>query len=90
MNIKGIGNSGIGRVAENIKRNKDVKAPNMEVGTKISDSIEISAEAKVKQMEIENAQKLEVVRERIASDYYNSEEVIQKVAEEILKEVSAE
>ncbi|MFO7446334.1 MAG: hypothetical protein R6W90_08205 [Ignavibacteriaceae bacterium] len=52
------------------------------------DRLEISAEAKVFESASKKVPNLEEIRQRIDSKYYNSEEVIQKVAEKILKEIS--
>jgi anti-sigma28 factor (negative regulator of flagellin synthesis) len=50
------------------------------------DKIEISEEAKALQGNSTD-KKLSEIREKINSGYYNSDEVLQKVAESILKEI---
>ena len=54
---------------------------------KESGKIEISKEAKIKSSEISDTSKLSLIKDRINSGYYNSDEVISKVADSILKEV---
>ncbi|GAB4129166.1 MAG: hypothetical protein Fur0015_03010 [Ignavibacteriales bacterium] len=49
------------------------------------DKIEISSEAKI--MQKESLKNLEQIKQKIASGFYNSEEVLNKVADEILKEI---
>jgi anti-sigma28 factor (negative regulator of flagellin synthesis) len=50
------------------------------------DKIEISEEAKALQSNSTD-KKLSEIREKIGSGYYNTDEVLQKVAESILKEI---
>lgn len=52
---------------------------------KPTDKIEISNEAKI--MQQESLKNLDQIRQKINSGFYNSEEVLNKVADEILKEI---
>jgi hypothetical protein len=52
------------------------------------DRLEISSEAKTLSSASIKGKNLDEIRSRIASDYYNSDEVISKVADRILKELS--
>lgn len=81
MEIKGITPKSI--IVEENKNNKSVKK---EVQKK--DSLEISREAKELQQKSEQVKDLSLVRERIKSGFYNSEEVLNKVAEKILKDLN--
>jgi len=54
-------------------------------GKKQMDKIEISSEAKILQKE--NLKNLEQIKQKISSGFYNSSVVINKVADEILKEI---
>ena len=51
------------------------------------DKIEISEKAKVLQNDSTN-KKLNEIRKRVKSGFYNSEQVLSKVAESILKKIS--
>ncbi len=56
--------------------------------SKIEDKLEISEQAKV--LNKENLQsKLALIKERIGSNFYNSEEVTKKVSQEIYKEIKS-
>lgn len=81
MEIKGITSKSI--IVEENKNNKSVKK---EIQKK--DSLEISREAKELQQKSEQVKDLSLVRERIKSGFYNSEEVLNKVAEKILKDLN--
>ncbi|PJA96756.1 MAG: hypothetical protein CO129_04770 [Ignavibacteriales bacterium CG_4_9_14_3_um_filter_34_10] len=52
---------------------------------KPADKIEISQEAKILQKE--SLKNLEQIKQKIDSGFYNSEEVLNKVADEILKDI---
>ena len=53
-----------------------------------SDKIEISAEAKMKSVSTTETKDLSVINQRIKDNFYNSEEVINKVATAIIKLLS--
>ncbi len=55
--------------------------------SKTQDKLEISNEAKVMNEKVE-ASKLDVVKQKIAQKFYDSDEVINKVSETILNEVN--
>lgn len=81
MKISGI-NSG-SYLPREIKSDKsDAKAKS----SKIEDKLEISSEAKLKNESIKNEA---VIRERIESKFYDTDEVINSVADSILKELNS-
>ncbi len=53
------------------------------------DKIEISSEAKIKHQEKMESEKLEAIQNKIANKFYDSDEVIGKVAEGLLKDIKA-
>ncbi|MFN3873190.1 MAG: hypothetical protein ACK4R9_09335 [Ignavibacterium sp.] len=82
MEIKGITPKTI--IVDESKNNKSVKK---EVQKK--DSLEISKEAKELQQKSEQIRDLSAIREKIKSGFYNSDEVLSKVADRILKELNS-
>lgn len=54
-----------------------------------ADRIEISPEAKMLQSNNVSAKDLEQIKEKINSNFYNSEAVLSKVAESIIKDINA-
>ncbi len=84
MQIKGLGNS-INKLHEQYKKHEKAKA---EVGEKkVADKLEISEEAKLLQSQNISGKEAAQIRDKISSGFYNSEEVLNKVAEAILKEL---
>lgn len=81
MEIKGITPKTI--IVDESKNNKSLKK---EVQKK--DSLEISKEAKELQQKSEKLKDLSSIKEKIKSGFYNSEEVLNKVADRILKELN--
>jgi anti-sigma28 factor (negative regulator of flagellin synthesis) len=81
MEIKGITPKPI--IVDETKNNKSLKK---EVQKK--DSLEISKEAKELQQKSEQVKDLSVVKERIKSGFYNSDEVLGKVVDRILRELN--
>ncbi len=82
MNIKGINNQ--------YQYSKDVKNNKFEKTDKKSDKdkLEISDKAKVlSNVQQEEAKKLEDVKNKIDSKFYDSNEVIAKVADKIVKDL---
>ena len=55
--------------------------------SKHSDSIEISAKAQELSKTMDNSKNLDAIREKVQSGYYNSDKVLSKVADAILKEL---
>ena len=51
------------------------------------DKLEISSEAKVMNEKAE-ASKLDVIKQKVAQKFYNSDEVLSKVADKILNEIN--
>ncbi|MCL6494731.1 MAG: flagellar biosynthesis anti-sigma factor FlgM [Ignavibacterium sp.] len=82
MEIKGITPKPI--IVDETKNNKSVKK---EIQKK--DSLEISKEAKELQQKSEQVKDLSIIKERIKSGFYNTDEVLNKVADRILKELNS-
>uniref|UniRef100_A0A832DK06 Anti-sigma-28 factor FlgM C-terminal domain-containing protein n=1 Tax=Ignavibacterium album TaxID=591197 RepID=A0A832DK06_9BACT len=82
MEIKGITPKPI--IVDETKNNKSVKK---EIQKK--DSLEISKEAKELQQRSEQVKDLSAIKERIKSGFYNTDEVLNKVADRILKELNS-
>lgn len=82
MEIKGITPKTI--IVDENKNNKSVKK---ELQKK--DSLEISKEAKELQQKSEQIKDFTSIREKIKSGFYNSDEVLNKVAEQLLKEINS-
>lgn len=82
MEIKGITPKTI-----TIDESKNHKSLKKEVQKK--DSLEISKEAKELQQKSEHIKDLSLIKEKIKSGFYNSEEVLNKVADRILKELNS-
>jgi anti-sigma28 factor (negative regulator of flagellin synthesis) len=60
-----------------------------ETQVKAADRIEISPEAKMLQSKNVSAKDLEKIKDKISSNYYNSDKVLSKVADAIMKEINA-
>lgn len=82
MEIKGITPKPI--IVDETKNNKSIKK---EVQKK--DSLEISKEAKELHQKSEQLKDLSLIKERITTGFYNSDEVLDKVADRILKELNS-
>lgn len=82
MEIKGITPKPI--IVDETKNNKSIKK---EVQKK--DSLEISKEAKELHQKSEQLKDLSAIKERIKTGFYNSDEVLDKVADRILKELNS-
>jgi len=84
MDIKGINNQY--QYFGNIKKSKTEKADSQSG----KDKLEISGEGKVlSNSQKDEAKKLEVINERVNSKFYDSDEVIDKVADKLLKDIKA-
>jgi len=84
VQIKGLGNS-INKLHEQYKKHEKAK---VEVGEKKqTDKLEISEEAKLLQSQNISGKEAAQIRDKISAGFYNSEEVLNKVAEAILKEL---
>ena len=59
-----------------------------EASSKQSDSIEISAKAQKLSKTVDNGKNLDAIREKVVNGFYNSDKVLSKVADAILKELS--
>ena len=86
MNIKGVGNN-LNRYTELYKKQEEASSRQAQQKT---DKLELSDAAKKLKAEGVEASKLAEVKSRIESGYYNSDEVIEKVADEILKSFKQE
>lgn len=82
MEIKGITPKPI--IVDETKNNKSIKK---EVQKK--DSLEISKEAKELHQKSEQLKDLSLIKERIETGFYNSDEVLDKIADRILKELNS-
>lgn len=82
MEIKGITPKPI--IVDETKNNRSVKK---EVQKK--DSLEISKEAKELQQKSEQVKDFSLIKERIKSGFYNTDEVLNKVADRILKDLNS-
>jgi len=82
MNIKPISN--------NLSYNREVdskKGKESAQESKIEDKLQISDEAKALNKENLQSKKLAVIKEKINNNFYNSDQVVKKVSEEIYKEL---
>lgn len=86
MDIKGIGNSNYSSFNE-IQRKQETSAPKP---VKASDKIEISKEAKLLKSNSISDKDFSKIKERINTGFYNKPEVISKIADNILKEITPE
>jgi anti-sigma28 factor (negative regulator of flagellin synthesis) len=85
MTINRVGSS-ITPLADYVQKGKGAKSAAV-ASKEASDKIEISKEAKIKNSEISDTSKLSLIKDRIDSGFYNSDEVLGKVADSILKEL---
>jgi len=83
MNIKPVSNKiYLGNdVPENVKSNKEIKK------NKIQDKLELSDEAKNIQKKQVPEKNLDIIKARINSKYYESDKIINKVADKMLKDI---
>ena len=86
MNIKGVGNN-VNRYAELYKKQEEATSRQAQRKT---DKLELSDAAKKLKQEGIEPKVFAEVKMKIESGYYNSDEVINKVADEILKNISEE
>lgn len=85
MKINDLTNSAFVKNSQGVSKTPTQKS----VGaTKIEDKIEISKEAKNKLHEMDR-QKIESIRAKIANGHYDSDDVINKVADKILSEIKS-
>ena len=86
MNIKGVGKN-INRYTELYKKQEEATSKQSQQKT---DKLDLSDAAKKLKAEGVDPQKFAEVKMKINSGYYNSVEVIDKVADEIIKEFNKE
>lgn len=84
MDIKGLGNN-LNQVRDAYNRQKIEKKLN--ASKPGSDKLEISDAARIIQTSGSELKNIEVIKDRIDSNYYNSDEVVKKVADAILSEL---
>jgi len=85
------GNMEIKPISNNVNLNSNSPVKKQEESKSepaAKDRLEISVEAKIFDTASKKVKNLEEIRQKIETKYYNSDEVIQKVAEKILKEIS--
>lgn len=81
MEIKGLGN--------NLPFSQPVqKKTDVQTGHEAKDRIEISSKAREMAQTEKTPEKLEEIRMRVKSKFYESDEVLNKVADAILKEIN--
>lgn len=86
MNIKPISNN----YSYNNRGLEGKKGKETTGESKIEDKVEISEQAKVMNKENLQSKKLALIKDRINNNFYNSEEVTKKVAQEIFKDLKAQ
>lgn len=86
MNIKGVGNN-VNRYTELYKKQEEATSRQTQRKT---DKLDLSDAAKKLKQEGIEPKVFAEVKMKIESGYYNSDEVINKVADEILKNISEE
>jgi len=85
MDIKNIlSGKGLEAVKPTAKKSTQ-KASDVKFEAVLKDKLEISVQAK--ELYSQGTKDLEAIRERVNSNYYNSDEVIKKVAQAVLKEI---
>jgi hypothetical protein len=86
MNIKPVSNN----YSYNNRELEGKKGKESGNESKIEDKIEISEQAKVMNKENLQSKKLAVIKDRINNNFYNSDEVAKKVAQEVYKDLKAQ
>jgi galactokinase/mevalonate kinase-like predicted kinase len=84
MDIKKV--SGNQYLSNEILKNKEKAVKDAPTGTK-QDKLQISKEAKVMNEKVE-ASKLDVIKQKLAQKFYDSDEVLSKVSDKILNELN--
>ncbi len=86
MNIKGVGNN-LNRYTELYKKQEEATSRQAQ---KKTDKLELSDAAKKLKAEGVDSKRIDNVKLKVESGYYNTDEVINQVADEILKSFSQE
>lgn len=86
MNIKGVGNN-LNRYTELYKKQEEATSRQAQ---KKTDKLDLSDAAKKLKSEGVESKQISEVKARVASGYYNTDEVINQVADEILKSFEKE
>ncbi len=84
MDIKKV--SGDQYFSNEILKNKEKAVKEAPANTQ-QDKLQISKEAKVMNEKVE-ASKLDIIKQKVAQKFYNSEEVLSKVSDKILNELN--
>lgn len=89
MDIKRVSSSQINQLNEAVKKQQreNPEVQNNEA-KKSTDKLEISEEARVLLNKNVGAKDLEAIKQKVDNKFYNSDEVINKVADSILKEIN--
>ena len=87
MDIKGINNQHLNPNLVNAYKNKSVNSAKPNQPTAKSDRLEISSEAKKLKGQGMDKAKLSEVKNKVNNGFYNSETVLNKVVDEIYKEI---
>ncbi len=86
MNIKGVGNN-LNRYTELYKKQEEATSRQAQ---KKTDKLDLSDAAKKLKSEGVESKQISEVKSKVASGYYNTDEVINQVADEILKSFEKE
>ncbi|MFZ0456119.1 MAG: hypothetical protein WAM24_20390 [Ignavibacteriaceae bacterium] len=87
MNIKPISNNDYSYNNRGLEGKKGKETASE---SKIEDKVEISEQAKVMNKENLQSKKLALIKDRINNNFYNSDEVAKKVAQELYKDLKAQ
>jgi len=88
MDIKRVSSSQINQVNEAVKKQQQNQEVQNKESKKSTDRLEISDEARVLLHKNVEAKDLEAIKNKVDKKFYNSDEVINKVADSILKEIN--
>ncbi len=87
MNIKSVSNN---NYSYNNKEVDNKKGKDSTIESKVEDKLEISEEAKAMSKDNLQSKKLALIKERLDNNFYNSDKVTKKVAQEIFKELKGQ
>ncbi len=80
-------NNYVNIVNETVRKSEIDKKENLSSASAKFDKVEISEQAKLMNEEKVSAKNLEEIKAKIDSGYYNSDEILTKVADGILKDI---
>ena len=87
MNIKSVSNN---NYSYNNKEVENKKGKDSTKESKVEDKLEISEEANAMSKDNLQSKKLALIKERLDNNFYNSDKVTKKVAQEIFKELKGQ